>query len=193
MSAESRDDKEHKGPLRGARSEITHELVYDLVIRRRMRQVDVAKMLGTTKQNVAYHLRYKTKDDVKIPIAVARESLPWPNVLEEHRQSTPYHRALNHAEYMATRGRGMSRRKLELLRGWYKALTELDQVVAYDPTVPGRPGMKHGGWVYLPRDHRPIDAGGDGDLLLRVNEHTVMSDEAYDLWRLPPEEEWPKV
>lgn len=171
--------------------EITHALVYDLVIRQGIRQAEVARMLGTTKQNVAHHLRYRSEGDVRIPIRVASETLPWKKVDREHQQSTPYHRVLNHAEYIATHGHGMSQRKLELLRGFYKSLLESDTVLAYAPTVGPRPGMKHGGWAYLPRDHRPVEEGGDGELLLRVNEHATMTDEAYVVWRLPQPEDWP--
>src|SRR5206468_8206127 len=105
----------------------------------------------------------------------------------------PYQRAMNHAEFIATGGHGMSDTKLYRLRNWYKMLSDLGVVVLYDPSIEPYPNMSHGGWKYVPRDPRPVSEGRDEDLLLRVNEFAHMSDEAYDIWRLPAVDDWPEV
>ena len=82
---------------------------------------------------------------------------------------------------MATGGKGMSRRKLSALRNFYRKIAE-GFVLEYSPDIPPQPGVSlPGGFAY--RERTP----DDGDLIIRVNEHTALTDESRMLWRLPPQ------
>ncbi|AGI61752.1 transcriptional repressor [Mycobacterium phage BTCU-1] len=90
-------------------------------------------------------------------------------------------RLREHGEYMATGGVGMDELKLSRLRGFYKKLR--DQVLEYDPNIPPIEGVsRQGGWAYRPRKPE------DGDLLIRVNDYTDLTDEGRMIWRFPPRE-----
>ncbi|MFD9893336.1 helix-turn-helix domain-containing protein [Amycolatopsis sp. NPDC059027] len=146
------------------------------MLRQGKKPAQIAKELGVSRQAINHHRRTM---DVKTPLQVAQESIPWKNVDPEHKKSSVWARIVNHAEFLATGGRGMSERKLELLEAWYRNLEDLDVVVEYDPSEPPKPKARFGGWKYVPREDR------DGSLLLRVNAHVEMTDAAYDLWRIP--------
>jgi hypothetical protein len=64
----------------------------------------------------------------------------------------------------------------------YGSLTPVQQVFEHFPfQVPPEPSVSNqGGWRYLPRQ------AADGELLIRVNEHTMLTDEGRRIWRLPP-------
>lgn len=143
-----------------------------------LKPYQVAQHLGITQSAVHWHLK-STGGEYKTPLQIAKESVPFREVDPEHKKTSTWARIMNHAEYMATGGRGMSPRKLEMLRSWYNNLEELNVVVVYDPSIPPSPGAKRGGWGYAPREEK------DGALLLRVNDYVEMNDAAYELWRLP--------
>ena len=53
-------------------------------------------------------------------------------------------------------------------------------VLEFDPNIPPIPGVSSkGGWAY--RERLPED----GDLLIRVNEFTNITDKGCDIWRFP--------
>ena len=86
------------------------------------------------------------------------------------------------AIHVATGGKGMSESKLKRLRGFYKILVEQDVVLEFDPELPPIPGVANkGGFAYRPRERR------DGDLIIRVNEHTTLTPEGRLIWCLPPQ------
>jgi hypothetical protein len=86
----------------------------------------------------------------------------------------------DHAEYMATGGKGMSIHKVRRLQTFYRKLDE-GLVVEFNPDLPPEPGVAStGGWAYRKRQT------SDGDLIIRVNEHTTLTDEGKLLWRMPP-------
>ncbi|ASZ75505.1 transcriptional repressor [Mycobacterium phage Kimona] len=96
-------------------------------------------------------------------------------------QTSPYRRLRDHGEYMATGGVGMDKVALGRLRGFYNKLR--DQVLEFDPNIPPIPGVSsQGGWRYVPRTPE------DGDLLIRVNEYTDLTDKGRMIWRFPPVE-----
>ena len=92
----------------------------------------------------------------------------WPFVVPEHHMGDEYVLLREHGEYMATGGRGMPEDQLGRLRGFYADLK--DRVVEYTPE----------GWAYR---ERRLD---DEDLLIRVNEHTRMTEEGRMIWAFPP-------
>jgi len=68
--------------------------------------------------------------------------------------------------------------KLSRLRTFYAKLR--DNVVEFDPVLPPEPGFANrGGFALRVR----VDA--DGDLLIRVNEHTNLTEKGRTIWRLP--------
>jgi hypothetical protein len=77
----------------------------------------------------------------------------------------------------------MSEDKLTRLRAFVKMLRDENLVVEFDPDLPPEDGVSGtaGGWAYRKRRKR------DGDLLVRVNEHTHLTDEGRTIWRLPPD------
>ena len=94
--------------------------------------------------------------------------------------------------YMATGGKGMTRDRLRTLRGFYQNLIEEDLVVEFDPNIPpGKPegdpksnrkkadGYKFGGFAYQKR------VPEDGNLIIRVNEHTTLTPEGEVYLTLP--------
>jgi hypothetical protein len=87
----------------------------------------------------------------------------------------------DHAEYMAVGPKCLTKSKRERLRALYRKLGT-DKVLEFDPRIPPQPGITNkGGFAY--RDREP----GDGDLIIRVNEYTDLTEQGRMLWRFPPE------
>jgi|688.fasta_scaffold841459_2 hypothetical protein len=142
-------------------------------------QSDIARMLGVTRQAVSWHKH--TYGGSLTPREEALKHFPW-QVPAPFAQAAPYRYMRDHAEYMATGGKGMSGYKLKRLRAFYRKLNK-GLVVEFDPSLPPEPGVAHtGGFAYRTRKK------SDGDLIIRVNEHTVLTDEGKLLWRMPPVE-----
>jgi hypothetical protein len=148
--------------------------------RKKMNQTEIAEMFGISRQAVSYHkVRYSGS---RTPREIVRDNFPW-TVQKGLHQCSPYKRIMDHGEYMATGGKGMSKDKLSRLRSFYAKLREDNLVVEYDPTIPPTPGVaKLGGFAFRAR------LSQDGDLLIRVNEHTNLTDEGRMIWRFPPQD-----
>ncbi|AUV62029.1 hypothetical protein KIV63_gp15 [Mycobacterium phage SWU2] len=87
--------------------------------------------------------------------------------------------AADYIHFAATGGVGMDKVRLGRLRSFYKKLQ--DQVLEFDPAIPPIPGVSNkGGWRYVPR------TADDGDLLIRVNDYTDLTEQGRMIWRLPP-------
>lgn len=147
---------------------------------RKYTQNDIAEMLGTSRQNISKIVN-SVSHPSRTPREVALDSIPWKNVHDEHLQSRIGRSLRDHAEYVATGGRGMPEDRLKRLLSFYRRLQDRSLVVEYDPTIPPNDENKHGGYAYRSREPR------DGELIIRVNEHAEMSDTAYVTWRFPPE------
>lgn len=141
-------------------------------------QSEIARMYGVSRQAVSWHkINYGGH---RTPREMINDHFPW-IVPTELCQTSPYKRMRDHGEYMATGGKGMARYKLDRLRAWYRKLREDNVVVEYDPRIPPEPGVSNrGGFAY--RDRRQTD----GDLLVRVNEYTELTEEGRRIWRFPP-------
>lgn len=164
---------------------ITIAMIDDLK-RQGLNQTQIAKTLGVTPQAISYIKRGNSRTPRNEPFSqtpreVAMESFPWKNVGHLHSQATPDRRLRDHAEFMATGGKGMSADRLRRLRNFYRRLRREDLVVEYDPEIPPGDENKFGGYAYRPREPR------DGELIIRVNDLAEMSDTAYVIWRFPPE------
>ncbi len=140
-------------------------------------QSQIARMFGKTRQAVSWHKTYYGGS--MTPREIVLKAWPW-NVSAEQTQASPYRRMRDHGEYIATGGKGMSADKLNRLRSFYRKLREEDSVVEFDPAIPPTPGVSNkGGWAF--RQRLPED----GDLLIRVNEYTTLTDYGRRIWRFP--------
>ena len=140
-------------------------------------QSDIARMFGKTRQAVSWHKQ--TYGGRLTPREEIARHFPW-KVPYEQNQTSPYRRMRDHGEYAATGGKGMSKDKLDRLRSFYRKLRTENLVLEFDPSIEPIPGVSsRGGFAFRER------TGADGDLLIRVNGHTFMTDEARMIWRLP--------
>lgn len=150
----------------------------DELKRKGLNQSQIADVFDVTKQAVSYH---KTKyNGYRTPREIALAEFPW-NVPEAMAQNSPYKRLRDHGEYMATGGKGMSQDKLKRLESWYRKLRDEDVVLEFNPVYPPVTGVANkGGFLYRRRRE------SDGNLLIRVNEHTELSESGRLIWAWPP-------
>ncbi|QBP29972.1 immunity repressor [Mycobacterium phage Connomayer] len=142
-------------------------------------QSEIARMYGVTRQYVSWIKHYY--GGRLTPREIVLQHFPFQVPVPMQQGVSPYRRLREHGEYMATGGVGMDELKLKRLRGFYNKLR--DHVLEFDPTIPPEEGVsKAGGWAYRPR--RPED----GDLLIRVNDYTDLTEEGAMIWRFPPRE-----
>lgn len=141
-------------------------------------QTQIAEMFGVTRQAVSWHKRHY--NGRLTPRELVLEH--WPFIVPDYfGQSSPNRRLRDHGEYVATGGDGMSEDKLQRLRRFYQKLRDENLVVEYDPDIPPEPGVSsRGGWAFRKR------LKSDGDLLIRVNDHTFLSEDGAMIWRFPP-------
>lgn len=145
-----------------------------------MSQREIADLFGISEQAVSYH-KYAYNGS-RTPREIVLQHFPW-SVPAPMAHSSPYHRLRDHGEYMATAGKGMSDDKLRRLRSFYRKLRNDNVVLEFDPAIPPIPGVSNkGGFAYRPR----VDS--DGELLIRVNTHTTLTDEGRLIWCWPPKE-----
>lgn len=137
----------------------------------------IAEILEVTRQSLwRFVSQHRTE---RTPRQFVAEHFPW-KVPAAMMQTSPHKRMRDHGEWMSTGGEGMSFDKLQRLRRWYKFMREENVVLEFDPEIPPNPGVSNrGGFAYRPR------VESDGDLLIRVNRHTVMTSEGRIFWALP--------
>lgn len=141
-------------------------------------QSEIARMHGFTRQWVSLIVR--KYGGSRTPRQVVMDEWPY-QVPAELCHAMPYKRLRDHAEYVATGGKGMSEDKLKRLRSFYERLRAEDAVVEFDPAIPPITGVSSvGGWAL--RKRKPAD----GDLLIRVNEHTNLTEKGEMIWAWPP-------
>ncbi|WP_190822000.1 XRE family transcriptional regulator [Saccharopolyspora pogona] len=144
---------------------------------------EIAEIYGTTRQNISYIWR-KEENRPKTARERVMEHYPW-------KQGARFHtnwlnlKMRDHAEFMATDGKGMSEVKLQELLWFYQQLERENAVVEFDPNIPPSRPDGVGGFALRPR--KP----SDGDLIIRVNKYTNLTPEGMDLWIFP--EEKPKI
>lgn len=143
-------------------------------------QSEIARMFGVTRQYVSW-IKH-TYGGTLSPREEVLKHFPW-KVPQEMSETAPARKMRDHGEFIATGGKGMSDATLTRLRNFYKKLRDEDLVLEFDPEIPPEPGLSNkGGFAYRPR--RPED----GDLLIRVNEHTTLTEQGRMIWRFPPRE-----
>lgn len=140
-------------------------------------QTQIAKMFGVSRQAVSWHLRtYGGRLSTR---QVVNKFWPWVTT-RAHGKAVPYQRLRDHGEFIVTGGRGMNDDKLNRLRSWWRKLRDENLVVEFDPNLPPIPGVSPaGGFAY--RQRVPEDL----DLLIRVNEHTDLTESGRRIWCWP--------
>lgn len=149
---------------------------------------EIGKMYGITRQGVSWKINHsggKPPEKEETRSDRARKALPW-KIVGPQLKADPIRQLRLHLEYADTQGQGMPEGELRRLRSLYDRLTNFSVVVRYDPSIPPMPGRKYGGFEYAPREDR------DGDLILRIDEHTQIPEEDRAKWSLPPRESWPE-
>lgn len=114
------------------------------------------------------------------PRELAKQTFPW-SVPAQFQQTYLHKMMRNHAEFMATGGKGMADYKLNKLRAFYERLRRENVVVEFDPNITPSESVSTGGWRLTPR----LDS--DGKLIIRENEHTHLTPVSRPFYRLPPE------
>lgn len=143
-------------------------------------QSEIAEMHGVTRQAVSWHkVVYGGELTTR---QIVDRAWPWPTG-HQHSRASCFQRMRDHGEFMATGGKGMSENKLNRLHGWWSMLRDKNLVLEFDPDLPAEPGVSpNGGFAYRRRK-------SDGDLLIRVNEYTDLSEDGRMIWCWPPG--WP--
>ncbi|QDP44655.1 immunity repressor [Mycobacterium phage NothingSpecial] len=162
-----------------SRQPLTLSAIEDLR-RKGYNQSQIAEMHGVTRQAVSW--QKKTYGGRLTTRQIVQEAWPW-QTTKLHGKSKAYQRLRDHGEYMRVGSfRTMSEDKKKRLLSWWKMLRDNDLVLEFDPDLPPEPGVApYGGFRYVPR----TDA--DDDLLIRVNEHTNLTEEGEMIWCWPPD------
>lgn len=158
-------------------SHITAGLV-EAMLNKGMNQTQVADELGVTKQRISNVLRSSSIHELS-QRQKANEAFPW-KPGKYYNKSQSDRKLRDHAEYMVSGGRDMSRDKLYRLQGFYRKLEQENLVVEFHPDIPPTKGNPMGGYAYRERKD------SDGDLIIRVNELARLTPENIDIWRWPP-------
>lgn len=142
-----------------------------------LNQSQIAELFGVTRQAVSWHVKTYGGDR---PLTARQRGLEvWPWITDSRfRVNAVFQRLRDHAEYMITGGEGLDFLKLSRLKGFYEKLGK-GLVVEFDPAIPPSEGVAAGGFAYRER------LESDGDLLIRVNEYTHLSDEGRKVWVMP--------
>ncbi|BCP02492.1 helix-turn-helix domain-containing protein [Mycobacterium intracellulare] len=142
-----------------------------------LNQSEIAERFGVTRQYVSW-IKHTYGGRLTPREQIMQE---WPFQVPVRMGNTgPFKRLRDHGEFVATNGIGMSHDKLSRLRGWYRKLRDENLVVEFDPSIPPIEGVSPvGGWAYRKRRK------SDGDLLIRVNKHTRLTEKGRMIWRLP--------
>lgn len=158
------------------RSGLTASII-ETLRRKGFTQSQIAEMFGVTRQYVSW-VRQNYDGVTPTPREDVMQHFPFKGAI--FHDSTYDRRLRDHLEYQVTGGDGMSADKLRRLRSFYNKLQSENLVVEFDPDTPAEDGNKPGGYTLRPREK------SDGDLIIRVNEHTELTAAGQVLWRFPP-------
>jgi transcriptional regulator with XRE-family HTH domain len=165
-----------EGRIADGKAQLTLAIV-EALKNKGLSQSDIAREYGVTRQHVSWIKR--TYGGRLSPRETLLQEFPF-KVSAAQGQASPYRRLRDHAEFVATDGVGMSEDKLQRLRTFYRKIRDGKLVLEFHPNIPPIRGVSNkGGWAY--RQRLPED----GDLLIRVNEFTNLTNEGRDIWRFP--------
>src|SRR5690606_6221190 len=127
---------------------------------------EIGEMYNTSRQNVSQIRRRGKTNFYRTPRQrVLEDNFPW-KVPSRFGQTGLRRERRDHGECIATGGKGMTRQKLQRVLNLYRKLTENNMVVEFSPDIPPNEFSSAGGFRLVPRKD------SDGDLMIRVNEHT---------------------
>lgn len=163
------------------KSGLTPALINELKARN-VSQAEIARMYGVSPSYVTW-IKRNYGGVIKSPYETIRELWPW-KVDTRFQDASVHKRLRDHLEFMALGNSrfDVSSYRRGLLRGFYRKLKNENLVVEFDPEIPPSDGIFTGGWAFRTKTTL------DGDLIIRVNEHTRPLDtRAKMIWRFPPE------
>lgn len=135
-----------------------------------MNFAQIGEEWGMTRQGVSWIWNYYGGETLQKRVS---RVIPF-KVPDQFNRDAKLQRLREHAEYMLEGNvHRYSEERRNRLRSFYKKLRDEDQVVEYDPNY---------GFVY--RDREPRDKG----LMIRVNEHTDITEYGETIWKLPTRE-----
>lgn len=149
-------------------------------------QSGIADMFDVSRQAVhdmckRYSLKRQTRQEL------LQDVWPW-EVSAEMGNQAPFKVLRDHGEWVLTRGRGVRGKGLtedrkQRLRSFYQRLRDGKLVLEFDPSIPPEPGVQNkGGFRYTKRRR------SDGDLLIRVNQYTNITEQGKKIWTFPEQE-----
>ncbi len=139
-------------------------------------QSEIAEQRGVTRQHISGIVRKYGGRLTKRQL-VLEQHFPW-QVPTKMQSASVYRRLRDHGEHFVTGGVGMPVATLGRLPSFYRDFR--NHVLEFDPSIPPEPGFaKDGGFA---RRERTPD---DGNLLIRVNDWTKMTDHGWHIWTLP--------
>ncbi|MBM7771951.1 hypothetical protein JOD54_002155 [Actinokineospora baliensis] len=162
----------------GRRSGLTAALV-DQLMKQGLTIEAIAAQYGVSKSAVSWHRN--NGGQFRKPREKAMEYFPWKTMDPRFKVAAHYKRVTEHLLFAVCGVDQLSDNQLDRLNSFHESLRDNRIVVEFDPAFPAKPGLASGGWDYVRRE--PADA----DLVIRVNEHTTVTDEDRGLWRLPQE------
>lgn len=143
---------------------------------------DIARIYGVSRARIS-QIKNQVDRRYKTPRERAMEHFPWGTMPAKYHDASLNKLVRDHMEYMEgleTSSRDMSPARLRRLWTFYNTLDE-GYVVEFDPEIPPSEGIKTGGFAYRPR----LDS--DNDLIIRVNQHTTLTDKGEVLLSMPSE------
>ncbi|WP_232852549.1 hypothetical protein [Nocardia acididurans] len=156
------------------RSDFTRESVAAL-LEQGLTKAEIGRLFGVSRQAVLH----KSPARYIRPTYAVEATYPW-RVETRFQSAPPYARTRGHAKVMAHGWKSLSAVQKSRLESWYTFLKNLNVVVEYDPEQPPLKGIAStGGWRYVPRTK------ADGELIIRINEHTLLTDGALRSWVFP--------
>jgi hypothetical protein len=164
-------------------SGLTPALIDELLIKGHS-VTEIGKMFNTSRQNVSQMRRRRTGFYQSPRERVLEQNFPW-KVPHAFGQMGLRRAMRDHGDFMATGGKGMAEGALARVRALYRKLTELDAVVEFSPDIPPNEHSSAGGFRLVSRED------SDGDLMIRVNRHTTLTEEGKMIWRVPRRDLWP--
>jgi hypothetical protein len=139
-------------------------------------QSDIARDHGCTRAYISWIVR-KYGGTLTHRQLVLEQHFPW-KVPVALQTASGYRRLRDHGELFVTNGVGMPEDSLTRLQSFWRDYW--DHVLEFDPAIPPEPGFaKDGGFARRPRRE------SDGNLLIRVNQYTTLTDQGWHIWSLP--------
>lgn len=148
---------------------------------KRYNQADAAQYFKCSRQHITqtikrYPTYFRFLDTAR---KKAMRQIPWEASTLQF-ETDIYRRIRDHAEYMATGGKGMPKWKLRRLWHFYNKIENENLVVEFDPSIPPNKYSQNGGFAFRYREP------WDDDLIIRVNDYTNIDPDGKWLWVIPP-------